>query len=329
MSRHRKQSNRIKYAAILVMVIMGMSLGTIYLVRILGLLPFERPIPDAPLVHTNPTVPGHWLKTKDFEEETDKWSKAALQNPKKVPKISPKLNSTNVQDKPVISKPIQENASPSRRLNKTLDNLNILYLWTDRGELKVLSVMTINHKTKEAALVVVPRFTRLKVNGKATTLEEYYRQVGRVPLAKHLEGLFDIKIANYLNVDQQAVIEISNLVGPLDLKNEKLTIVEAFEQTRTGRRNDDQDVVRAVAKRIVNPQILLKLPEIFWIFAHDVKTNLGTNELLSIYQVSRQSNVTRMKKIALPGMDYFTGNTKYRVVAKETWENIFYDLTQK
>ncbi|WP_418791115.1 LCP family protein [Phosphitispora sp. TUW77] len=281
-----------------------------------------------------PPEEGHWLKTED-----DKWYIPAIQKTKA---REPNSNSTAFQYKPtplaelgeVRASTVIRLEAAQTALNRLADTINIMYIWSDEDMLKVVSVMTFNRQTKQASIVVIPLYTvtnnsgNVKLNGEFSTINDLYRETGREGIRRFLEKKLDLRIRNYIHVNQTALKKISDIIGAIELEGRTSSMMEALEPVALGITCDDRDMVRAVAAEIVHPRILVRVPELLKIFTQDIKTNFTTGEMLGVFYLSRQMELQDMRKTTLPGYNYESSELKYLFVSEQIWKNIIYQMTQ-
>lgn len=266
-----------------------------------------------------PPVTGHWLRTA----EDRGYVPASLEL-----KDHKTAFGSSLANSPVITL-----ADATSRLNSRTDSINILYIWTDDDRLRVVSITSFNKKTRQAAVVVIPLNTVInngnvvKVSDNYMTLQEFYKEKGRDGLRDLLQKKFDIKITNFVHVNQTALQKISDIVGGLKVNGDEITMLEAFEQTEAGIRTDDREVVRAVADQILRPRMLLEVPNLVWIFTHDIVTNFTTEQMISLFHFSRRMDLANMRKASLPGYNYTAGKEQYLFVSEHTWKNLIYEIT--
>lgn len=215
---------------------------------------------------------------------------------------------------------------PNRLMNRTTDNINIMYVWTDGPQLQVISVTSFNKKTRQAAIMVIPLYTRAGSDG--ATIADIYREKGRLGVKNLLEKRLEIRIPNFVHVSQESLRKLSDIVGSFTINGETVTMADTFEQTAAGLRTDDRQIVKAVGSRVLTPGILIKVPKLVWIFTHDIKTNFSTDEMIQLFNLSRRLNLGEMRKVTLPGAEYAGRGRPYLFVDSETWKNIIYDVTQ-
>jgi len=200
--------------------------------------------------------------------------------------------------------PVYTLESARTSLNRGVDSINIMYVWSDGDRLKIISITSLNTATRQAALVVIPLGTVVNVGrtvslqDKWVTIQDIYREQGREGVKDLLEEKLEITIPVFIYVNQTALQKISNIVGVLKVNGDEITMLDAFE-----------------------------VPKLLWIFTHDVKTNLSAEQMLRIFNTSRQMDLGNMRKTALPGYELDRNSLKFVLVSEQTWKNIIYELT--
>lgn len=277
-----------------------------------------------------PPLSGHWLKTEERVPLQRKQQKtvSSIEMPQAV--NQEKSKTVEVYSLPEESRHKSETLRPGQKAfnNKKLANHNVMLFWTDGPKLKALTVTSINKTSKKGGIIAIPLFTKMKHNNSFTTIGDLFKAEGKTKVIEIAEKYLDVTIQSYVLMDQTAFEKISKILGPVELNDEVIPVTEAFEQTRSGQRRDDQEVVRAVAQRIFKPDMLVKLPQMIWILSKEVKTNLGPDEILTIYRLTKNTDTGKMRKVALPGRTYFLDGKKYRDVPDHVWKNILWELTQ-
>jgi len=268
-----------------------------------------------------PPMARHWLRT-----EADRWYAP--------PSLEINKGAKRAYDNRLGYIPSITLEEARSRLNRQTDAINILYIWTDNDRLRVISLTSFNKKTKQAAVVVIPLHTVINhgnvvnLENDYMTLQDLYREKGREGVSEFIQNQFEIKIPNFVHVNQTALRKISEIVGGLKVNGDDVTMLEAFEQTEAGIRTDDREVVGAVAHQILKPRMLLEVPELVWIFTHDLTTNFSTEQMISLFHYSRQMDLANMRKTALPGREHVSARSKYLFVSQQTWKNLIYEITR-
>lgn len=205
---------------------------------------------------------------------------------------------------------------------------NMIFIWTDNKILKAVTLMTFEENSGRVDILSIPVFTHIN-NCKESSIEDLYQKEGLSPLIKKVESSLGITMNGYMTFDQQVLMQASALIGPFKVNNQSLSMIEAFEATRNDARCDDQDIIRALAKRVTEPICLVRIPQLMWIFTTQVETNLNPRLYLQVYRVVHKNGSTILTKKALPGKDYYLQGKKYRYVEPLTWKTILPHLTSK
>ncbi|MEW6273769.1 MAG: hypothetical protein AB1556_01430 [Bacillota bacterium] len=204
---------------------------------------------------------------------------------------------------------------------------NTVILWTDRSQLKAITLVTIKPGQKTIGIIAIPTTTRVE-NDHPDTLEKLYNLRGRQGLTAYLEKRFQTPIKTFFCIDQRALFLASELIGPITMFDKKTTMLDVFEGTYTEQCFDLQVEIRALAKELLEPEILVKIPHLIWIFTTHVETNLGPTHFLTFYHTLRGGGPNILRKEALPGQDYITGGIKYREVAPEAWTQVLKNVSR-
>ena len=196
-------------------------------------------------------------------------------------------------------------------------DVNIIVIWTDGPKLKAATLVCVDNE--RSGVVAVPRYIQLNVDDKLVSIEEFYYLTGRYDLISLLEEKFGITIHSYVSIDQKAVEYTSRILGEILVGEDTTTVVEAFEGTLQEIRSDDQAVVQALARRLFEPDAIVKIPYLTYVFMTNIETNLREREVLAVYRAIRHQGADTLRKRAVPGQDYYVDGKKYRLVEDEAW----------
>ncbi|MDA8226681.1 MAG: hypothetical protein M0T74_03075 [Desulfitobacterium hafniense] len=254
-------------------------------------------------------IAGHWLKTDYLEPIYREPASAA-----------PK----HYIPQPVAFTP-EKTPEPEvvPRRNRELNNANIVFYWTEGNRLKVMTLLSINTQTHKAGIIHFPLYTKL---AEGTTLEDVYTSQGGQAVIKTVAEKLEVPIEHYVSIDQKVFQVVSGIIGPVQIGRENIAIAEAFAQTATGRRKDDQEVVRALLAKLIQPGTLVKVPKLVWIFTRDVETNLDAGVILKLYGAAREMGTQNLRKTSIPGIIIIDKGKRYRQVPEETWKNIIFKI---
>lgn len=309
-----RQNNLVVGALALVTVLL--MLTSLYCLRNRDELK-EHKISELEVIYKQP-LPGHWLKT---EEAPVEYKEAALKN-SEVSENTERLEEAQV----FLGKNTEIFETSNRHLNREMDAINVLNLWTDKGKLKVVSITTLNRTSKKPAVVVISLATAM--NEKGQTLQEFYQEKGLDNLRKELEKKFEVSLHNYVHIDHKALYALSDMLGPLKLQEEEVTMARALEESVEGTRRNDDSIVREVAKKVIHPVTWIKLPSILKVFKDHFKSSLEIGEILHILNYARQLRLEDTQKTVLPGKVIFLEGRHCKIVKQDTWQNILYEATR-
>jgi hypothetical protein len=176
---------------------------------------------------------------------------------------------------------------------------NTVVLWTDRSVLKAVTLVSITPGNRPISIISIPVLTRPDSN-LPETLADLYTRSGRQALVTYLEKSLCIPIQKYFCIDQRALCLASEIIGPLNISGRKLTMVDVFEGTYAGEKFDLETGVQKLARKILEPDSLVKIPCLVWIFTTHVDTNLTPFNLFSFYQILRGEGPEILRKEKLP-----------------------------
>ncbi|SHK47183.1 hypothetical protein SAMN02745123_01973 [Desulforamulus aeronauticus DSM 10349] len=217
---------------------------------------------------------------------------------------------------------------PGETANLEQNKTNILCIWTDRDNLKAVTIMSIDSATGKIGILSVPIFAHLEgVGPQQATVELVWNREGRTGLTKRLESALRTRIDGHISFDQPVIERASNLIGAIELEGTQITILQAFEDTRLEKRKNDQDILRTMAATIVSPSGIKKIPRLLWIFTSEVNTDIRPDLMLGIYRAISHEGPTILTKKALRGKDYYRDGYRYRYVEPITWKNIMSELS--
>ncbi|OAT81179.1 hypothetical protein [Desulfotomaculum copahuensis] len=204
---------------------------------------------------------------------------------------------------------------------------NILVFWTNGPELKAVTLMAVHPGQKPVGIVAIPVNTRIEANGRLITLSDLYRKQGRDGITAFLEDRFSVPIENYVDISQDALEQVSRALGPVIMNGKRTSLLDVFEGGYAGQRMDLQLEIRTLAARLIEPAVLVKVPYLAWLFSTRVHSNLGTGNVLSLYQAIRGNGPEILRKKALPGQELFIGAEKYREVSPDAWIRVLQEVT--
>lgn len=203
---------------------------------------------------------------------------------------------------------------------------SVIIFWTDSTRLKAVNLTFSLNRDGPIGIISVPVYTWLDAEQSAT-VAEYYLKHGPEKLIRRMETLFGSSITAYIIVDQRALVNVSNVIGPIYMANRHTTLMDVFEGNYVDGPVNLQEEIRQLAGALLTPAVLIKVPEIIWVFCKEVDSNITPQHLASFYRVIRHHGPDVLQKKAVPGQDYVIENRKYRRVSPDTWQQTLMDVT--
>ena len=204
-----------------------------------------------------------------------------------------------------------------------------IVFWTDGPRLKAVNLTFFPNHAGPLGIVSVPLYACLGKDNDNLTLAEYYLKHGRVKLIRQLEQLFGTPIETYISVDQKSLTDASKLIGTIQMAGVDTNFVDVFEGRYVDGPVNLQVEIRQLASALTTPTMLIKLPQVIWVFATQVDTNIGPGQILNFYRLLKSCGPELLQKKAVPGRDYRVGGYKYRQVEPEVWAKTVQEVTTR
>ncbi|MEN6325196.1 MAG: LCP family protein [Syntrophomonas sp.] len=216
---------------------------------------------------------------------------------------------------------------------------NILLIGIDArpGETQTRSdtliLLSINKPLNKAALVSIPRDTRIVFHGANRKINMVNQLKGPEVLCEEVGKLLNTNVDYYMIVNFTGFQEIIDAMGGvymdvdirmhsytsgvfLEKGYQRLSGKQALQYVRfrtnpdmdIGRINRQQKLLMAVAKQILQTDNLLRLPRLITTMQQYVTTNISLNDMLYLGYMARQFNEENIIVQTLPGYAYFTYN---------------------
>lgn len=215
-------------------------------------------------------------------------------------------------------------------------------------------ILNIDRSGKSINAISVPRDSKVYLSGKKymDKINSAHALGGPELAVKTIEDTFGIDISNHIAVNYAGVKDFVREIGGVPITVEKrmyyrdrtagLTIdlepghqildangTEGYLRFRhdaqgdIGRIKRQQRFLKAMAKRIANPYIVLKIPKLYDIMSKNIETDMNLFELSKLYDIVRKINPEEIKVATLPGKPSHNSNVSYWILnADETQEII-------
>lgn len=233
-----------------------------------------------------------------------------------------------------IDDPIQKERQQSLGYHALVDSFD--------GLSDTMLLLRFDPEKKNLAVLSIPRDTQVYLEGYGLRkINEANSHGGPALAAQTVSRLLgEITIDRYVRVNVQGVEKLIDALGgvtvyvPKDMKyqddsqhlyinlkqgRQHLDGTEAVQFLRfrydaygdIGRVQRQQMLMRAMVEQALNPQVLLKIPDILAILQSHLDTNLTVEELVALAGFASQTKRSDMNLLMLPGS--FSGNGKHEV----------------
>ncbi len=208
------------------------------------------------------------------------------------------------------------------------------------------TLMILNLSDDNAALLTIPRDTRVAISGHGyEKINAAYAHGGEKLTKKTVEKFLGMDVDRYVKVNTAEFGKIIDAIGGIDIFIEKPMHYEdpwddngglvinleeglrhldgktAIQFVRfrdsegdAGRVRRQQAFMRACAERLSDPSIIVKLPEIFGVAIGAVETDLSTGEMLAVAGTLKNAeDKAQIKTGVVPGWWQYIGGVSYLV----------------
>lgn len=217
--------------------------------------------------------------------------------------------------------------------------VNILIMGIDARNAEVntrsdtMIVASIDRKTRQVVMVWIPRDTRVKVGGHYNKINSVNALEGPEAAAQAAGDLLGTRIDYYVVTNFAGFEKIIDILGGVDIDVETAMVhydpdprlniklskgqqhlngLDALRYVRyrggptadIGRTVRQQKFVNALAKEMLKPGTIIKLPKLLPELAQHVRTNIPASDLLFMGKVAREFDAANITTQTLPGYPY-------------------------
>ena len=215
----------------------------------------------------------------------------------------------------------------------------------DVGRSDTLMIATLDPDKNQAALLSVPRDTRVKIKGHGfDKINAAYAYGGRKLTQETIESLLNKHIDHYIKINVHGFTKIIDALGGIDIDVEKRMYYEdpwdddgglyidlqpgmqhmdgktaityvryRDEEGDIGRIKRQQNFMKAVMDKLVSPTIIPKLPAIVSAVSDSVETDMSVSEILSFLGTLQDAKDNGLKSEMLPGKPVYIEGISYWV----------------
>lgn len=228
------------------------------------------------------------------------------------------------------------------------DKMTVMIMGVDRraddiGRSDTLMVATIDPEKKAAALLSIPRDTRVKIRGHGYDKINHAYAFGGHNLTKEsVEQLLGTPIHYYFLIDTKAFERIIDAIGGVDIHVEKRMYYEdpwdddgglvidlraglqhmdgktAIQYVRyrdeegdIGRISRQQKFIKAVMEKISSPGIITKLPAIIKEVSSAIETDMSVTKMINLISVLKDARDRGLNTAMVPGKPAYIKDISY------------------
>lgn len=228
------------------------------------------------------------------------------------------------------------------------DKMTVMIMGVDRraddtGRSDTLMVATVDPEKKAAAIMSIPRDTRVKIRGHGYDKINHAYAFGGHNLTKEsVEQLLGTPINYYFLIDTKAFERIIDAIGGIDINVEKRMYYEdpwdddgglvidlrpgqqhmdgktAIQYVRyrdeegdIGRISRQQKFIKAVIEKISTPSIITKLPTIIKEVNAAIETDMSVTKMISLIGVIKDAKENGLNTAMVPGKPAYISDVSY------------------
>lgn len=240
----------------------------------------------------------------------------------------------------------------TERINILVMGVDYLKLGSDEGQrgtrTDTIMLFSYNPKNNKSFLLSIPRDSRVPIEGYGMDKINHAHSYGGTDLAiRTISNFLEIPIHHYVKVDYNAVTELVDAVGgleidiPQDMHYAALKIhftkglqtlsgEEAVKYLRfrsgyvipdIGRIGAQQEFVKLMMEKIVSPSLVVNVPTYIDILSRNVETDMSKKQMLDLSKsLLLKFDPSTIEKAHIPGGGQRIGGVDYWIV-DETGKN--------
>lgn len=233
-------------------------------------------------------------------------------------------------------------------LIKAKDKTTVMIMGVDEraddvGRSDTLMIATLDPKTDHAALLSIPRDTRVKIKGRGyDKINAAYAYGGEKLAESTVESFLGIDIDHYVIVNTNSFVRLIDAIGGIDIDVEKrmyyedpwddngglvIDIYPGFqhmdgekavtyvryrdEEGDIGRVRRQQEFMAACMDKITSPSIITKIPAVIREVIDAVETDLSFKEILELAGALRDAQQNGLDMEMVPGRPLYIDGISY------------------
>ncbi len=213
----------------------------------------------------------------------------------------------------------------------------------DVGRSDTLMIATLDPKKKKAAILSIPRDTRVKIQGHGfDKINAAYAYGGHKLTQNTVENLLGVEMEHYVLINVNAFTKIIDAIGGVDINVEKRMYYEdpwddngglvinlypgqqhmdgktaityvryRDEEGDIGRIARQQKFMQAVMDRLTSPSIITKIPAIISEVVDCIDTDLSVKQMIELMAAMKDAQSRGLQTEMLPGRPMYIGGISY------------------
>ncbi|MGM9540756.1 LCP family protein [Anaerovibrio sp.] len=213
----------------------------------------------------------------------------------------------------------------------------------DVGRSDTLMIATLDPKKKKAAILSIPRDTRVKIPGHGfDKINAAYAYGGHKLTKSTVENLLGVEMEHYVLINVNAFTKIIDAIGGVDINVEKRMYYEdpwddngglvinlypgqqhmdgktaityvryRDEEGDIGRIARQQKFMQAVMDRLTSPTIIPKIPAIISEVVDCIDTDLSVKQMIELMAAMKDAQSRGLQTEMLPGRPMYIGGISY------------------
>jgi LCP family protein required for cell wall assembly len=226
--------------------------------------------------------------------------------------------------------------------------MNILILGIDQlddepSRADSIIVMSVHRGLQDISMVSIPRDSRVEIPGLGLDKINHAMAFGGIDLMRvTVEQLLEVPLHYYVYTNFSGFKDIINTLGGVDVTVERqiighdgrpivepglqhLTGSQALTYVRFrsdpegdfGRMRRQQQVLKAMGKRLMQPKTIILLPTLLQQFANDVRTDMPLPQFVSLGQTISTQDFAEINTIQLTGTSTLIGGVSYVILEED------------
>lgn len=213
----------------------------------------------------------------------------------------------------------------------------------DVGRSDTLMITTLDPKKKKAAILSIPRDTRVKIKGHGfDKINAAYAYGGHNLTKSTVENLLGVEMEHYVLINVKAFQKIIDAIGGIDINVEKRMYYEdpwdddggllidlrpgpqhmdgktaityvryRDEEGDIGRIGRQQKFMQAVMDKLTSPSIIPNIPSIIKEVVSCIETDLSLKQMIELATALKEAQVNGLQTEMLPGKPMYIGGISY------------------